>query len=103
MNDFTKGVHREALHYIEISSGDKSSPHELIQHPSHHVECDGEITCDIIENKHDAKLYATAGTAATKLAGQGYDAIKLISLLPEIASAQSMNVRAALIKKCEVK
>ena len=50
----------------------------------------------------NASLTATAFTAATKLAEQGYDAVKLISLLPEIAAANSMNVKVALIKQCEV-
>lgn len=32
----------------------------------------------------NAKLIATAGTTATKLAEQGYDAVKVLQLLPEI-------------------
>lgn len=55
-----------------------------------------------VMSEPDARLISDTFTAATKLAEQGYDAVKLISLLPEIAAANSMNVKVALIKQCEV-
>ena len=34
--------------------------------------------------KHDAHLIATAGTTATEIAEAGYDAVKLLEVLPQL-------------------
>ena len=100
MNDFTKGE-------WSVKRGDKD---ELEMHClGFHLNCVGNPIMSETEyypwcpdNEADWHLFAAAGTAATKLAEQGYDAVKMISLLPQIAAANSMNVKVALIKQCEV-
>lgn len=84
MNDFTKGPHHAVLHCEQIDIRSREKPFEMMVNPAHYVECNDEITCDAIKNYHDAKLYATAGTTATKLAEQGYDAVKVLEVLPEL-------------------
>lgn len=36
------------------------------------------------ENEHDWYLFATAGKTATKLAEDGYDAVKVLEVLPQL-------------------
>lgn len=55
------------------------------------------------EDKANAVLIATAGTTATKLAKQGYDAVKVLELLPDLV--HSIEIRdwyqmTMLIDKC---
>lgn len=80
---------------------------------AHLVECGGgNVICRTswTENKQgeglaNAQLIATAGTTATKLAEQGYDAIKVVELLPMITGLFSDNYRstdeiAFIIEEC---
>ena len=64
---------------------------------AHLVECgSGNVICRIswTENKEgeglaNANLIATTGTTATRLAEQGYDAIKVVELLPQLVDVLS--------------
>lgn len=80
---------------------------------AHLVECgSGNVICRIswTENEQgeglaNANLIATAGTTATKLAEQGYDAIKVVELLPMITGLFSDNYRSTdeiawIIEEC---
>lgn len=77
MNDFTKGK------WTIFKGG-----------YAHLVECgSGNVICRTSWNENrewegltNAHLIATAGTTATKLAEQGYDAIKVLDLLPSITN-----------------
>lgn len=73
MNDFTKGEWYAAL--------------------DNYVWCGSKKICEVEcryivgaqpEEDTNAQLIATAGTTATKLAEQGYDAVKVLELMPLI-------------------
>lgn len=57
---FTQGAHVAIPFYQEIDASVKERPGKLIHHPYHHVQCNGEILADCIENLGDAMLYAAA-------------------------------------------
>lgn len=69
---------------------------------AHLVECgSGNVICRTswTENREgeslaNAQLIATAGTAATTLAKQGYDAVKVLKLLPMITGLFSDHYRS---------
>src|SRR5690606_21116242 len=74
---------------------------------AHLVECgSGNVICRIswTENKEgeglaNANLIATTGTTATRLAEQGYDAVKVLKLLPqlfELLDDRIMNVEKSI-------
>ena len=80
---------------------------------AHLVECgSGNVICRIswAENKQgeglaNANLIATAGTTATRLVEQGYDAVKVLELLPMFTGLFSDNYRstdeiAFIIEEC---
>lgn len=78
MNDFTKGDW-----YTALDDG---------------VWCGDKIICkvdfknivgDQPEEEANAQLIATAGTTATKLAEQGYDAVRVLEVLPELVDLVS--------------
>lgn len=102
MNEFTKGEYTttDNGHFIEVGIKNANDYSCLPVYPA---------TCIGFgyENKADADLYATAGTTATKLAEAGYDAIKVLELLPDIMQAMiyidEANVcetTSALLKQC---
>jgi len=75
MNRFTKGIWRFEIRYNYLTP---ESPYYIIDN--------GNTIGDYEDwgfTQHDAHLIATTGTSATKLAEQGYDAIKVLELLPE--------------------
>lgn len=80
MSDFTKGewtIFKGGYnHLVECGSGN------VICRASWKENREGEVLAN-------ARLIATAGTTATKLAEQGYDAIKVLELLPQLVDILS--------------
>lgn len=69
-NKFTRGVWEPINQFaVKIGDGVVSSQNT------------GTFDASVIEREANAKLIATAGTVATKLAQQGYDAMKVLEAL----------------------
>lgn len=77
MNDFTKGAWEPAIEQVTPTSN--ATTFTVVTDDYDIVSCRLGV-----RNEHDAVLIATAGTAATKLAEQGYDAVKVLEALPEL-------------------
>lgn len=104
MNDFTKGewVTDNKCGWVDVECNGSSI---CTAYGLCYTKGGEEVTCE--DTKHNAHLIATAGTTATKLAEAGYDAVKVLEVLPEIMQAMiyidEANVcetTSALLKQC---
>ena len=97
MNEFTKGKWDVSIEQITPTSNKTS-------YAVYTKSFDVVSPMLGIRNVSDAQLIATAGTTATKLAEQGYDAVKVVELLPqlvELVSHMDDSLAAVkLIKQC---
>lgn len=103
MNNFTKGEWltvepNTGFVYCLDESGDRNQFQFCIQGNGRNGATPKELAAN-------ATLCATAGTTATKLAERGYDAIKVLELLPMITGLFSDNYRstdeiAFIIEEC---
>lgn len=94
---FTHGTHVAVAFYQEIDARSKDNPTQIIQHPCHHVECNGEITADCIENIYDATLYAASPDMYRALRGV-YD---LLAFDDEYMHSEEVKAAEAALAKAD--